>query len=535
MAIKRYYATVDNTITNAYKTDMSTRATASNMGASDILEVFSLYGLQDSASSELSRVLVQFPIDLIQTDRSASTIPTSGSVDFYLRLFNARHSQTIPKNYNMVVAAIEKSWSEGTGLDMEGYKDIDQSNWIRANSSTNWSTEGGDFRHGAGFSFTASFDSGVEDVEINISSLVERWANDATKPSGLDSIPNYGVGVFMAPTEEAEDTSYYTKKFFGRGTEFFFKKPCIEARWNSTKKDDRANFYYSSSLAPADDNVNTLYLYNYVRGRLRDIPGLDKTGGKIYVTLFSGSTATGNPPSMGSSVHKAIHLAKGGGVASDLDFNVTGGKISTGIYTASLAITASGQSKGPEPIFFDVWHEAGTEDASNNGGTPAWASTQYKTGSIEPKSLYTYNISPSDQHVSNITNLRSSYSRDETARFRVYIRKKDWSPNIYSKATRYVETLIVESASYSVYRVVDDFVTFPHGTSSTGAPERGSVETLHTMMSYDLSGNYFDFDMSLLEDGYSYGLSLAYYNDAIGSWVDQPETFKFRIDSRQRE
>ena len=55
------------------------------------------------------------------------------------------------------------------------------------------------------------------------------------------------------------------------------------------------------------------------------------------------------------------------------------------------------------------------------------------------------------------------------------------------------------------------------------------------MMSYDISGNYFDFDMGLLEDGYSYGITTAYYNDSIGSWQEQPEVFKFRVDTRQRD
>ena len=526
MAIKRYYATLDNTITNAYKTDMNTRGTASNMGASDILEVFSLYGLQNSQSSELSRILIQFPISKIQTDRSASTIPASGNVDFYLRLFNAKHSQTLPRSYNLIIAPVEKSWSEGTGLDMETYADIGQSNWIRSDSSTNWTNEGGDYTQNNGFSFSASFDIGNEDLEVNISPLVERWANDGGNV--LDSKPNYGVGVFLTPAIEATDSSYYTKKFFGRGTEFFFKRPCIEARWNSSKKDDRTNFYYSSSLAPADDNVNTLYLYNYIRGRLRNIPGLEKTGGKIYVSLFSGSSNN-----MSASAYHPIHLAKGGGVVAALDFNATGGIISTGIYTASLCVTAAST---PLTKLFDVWHDASSENPNNNGGAPyGRGATQYKSGSIEPKSIYTYNINPSNQYVSSITNLRSVYSREEIARFRVFIREKGWSPNLYSKATQEAQSLPIESASYSVYRVVDDFAVFPHGTGSTGSPERGSQKTLHTMMSYDISGNYFDFDMGMLEDGYSYGISLAYYNDAVGSWVEQPETFKFRIESRQKE
>ncbi len=58
MAIKRFFATKDNTITNAFKEGLTTRGTGSNMGAADILEVFSIYGQATSASSELSRVLV---------------------------------------------------------------------------------------------------------------------------------------------------------------------------------------------------------------------------------------------------------------------------------------------------------------------------------------------------------------------------------------------------------------------------------------------------------------------------------------------
>ena len=44
MGIKRYKADQDNTITNAYKSELKTRATGSNMGLSDSLEVFRIYG-----------------------------------------------------------------------------------------------------------------------------------------------------------------------------------------------------------------------------------------------------------------------------------------------------------------------------------------------------------------------------------------------------------------------------------------------------------------------------------------------------------
>ena len=89
MAIKRYVASADSTITNAFKSDLTTRGTGSNMGLADILETFTIYGQANSASLEKARVLVNFPVSTITTDRSAGTIPGSGSVSFYLRLFNA--------------------------------------------------------------------------------------------------------------------------------------------------------------------------------------------------------------------------------------------------------------------------------------------------------------------------------------------------------------------------------------------------------------------------------------------------------------
>jgi hypothetical protein len=62
MAIKRYYAVKDNTITNAFKENLTDRATGSSMGASDILEVYSIYARQATGSSELARFLIEFDL-----------------------------------------------------------------------------------------------------------------------------------------------------------------------------------------------------------------------------------------------------------------------------------------------------------------------------------------------------------------------------------------------------------------------------------------------------------------------------------------
>ena len=499
MAIKRYYASKDNTITNAFEENLKTRATDANMGASDILEVFSIYGQASSASAEASRVLIKFDCtastNSIQADRTAGDIPASGSVSFYLRLYNAPHGQTLPKSYTMDVSAISGSWTEGTGLDMELYKDKGSSNWVSSSDGNAWTTTGGDYFTDASSSFTVSFDDGTEDIELDITPLVEQWLSS----SNLGQKEDEGVGVRISSTYETATRSYYTKKFFARGTEFFFKKPCIEARWNSSIKDSRGRFYYSSSLATPQENIQTIYLYNYFRGRLRNIPSIGS--GPIYVNIYSGSSGvpTGTPITL---VSDGVH------VSSDSPTFVTGGYVSTGIYSASFAMTAAST---PLETVFDVW---------NNG-----SGVQFYTGSFEPSVLYPSAVAPAEEHFISITNLRQSYRNDETARFRIYTRQKDWSPTIYTRAVATPEVQIVESGSYEIYRVVDDLKVVSYGTGSDN----------QTVMSYDASGSYFDVDMDMFETGYSYGIKLSFYNQDVGAWVEQPETFKFKVESRQNK
>jgi hypothetical protein len=607
MAIKRYKADADNTIVNAYKPSLGIRATGSNMGQADVSEVYSIWGRQSTSSAELSRVLTKFDVSSISSDRTAGVIPASGSVNFYLRLYNAETSKTVPKNFTLVAQAISRSWNEGDGLDLENYTDVGKSNWIDAkektsatativasspgsllagatftltnaagiatvyringggsydtqaggtagntidvffggastvahvaeaitkaiNATTNadmtasddgtnitivqttkgtsgnktnsddssglasvgnftgatgeWTTAGGDYHSSP--TFTQYFSTGLEDLEIDISDLVEEWI-DGTKE-------NYGVGIRLTSSNEASssansdgaESSYYTKRFFARGTQYFFKKPVIEARWDSSTQDDRGDFYYSSSLAPALDNLNTIYLYNFVRGNLANIPVIET--GDIFVSLFSGSTVP-----TGSEL-----------VLHDGQTNVTGGHVSTGIYSCSIGITSAAT---PLKTLFDVWH--------NDGGT------QYFTGTIKPITHYALGASTGNtRYLAKIKNLRAKYFSEEEARFNVYVRNKNWSPTIYTVASSEVENTIIPSASYRVYRVLDGYNVIPHGTGSDK----------HTILSYDVSGNYFNLDMSLLESGYEYGIKLAFYDSQRQSWIEQDQKFLFRVE-----
>ena len=292
------------------------------------------------------------------------------------------------------------------------------------------------------------------------------------------------MGVRFSPGEEDLQKSFYTKRFFGRGTNRFFDRPVIEAQWDSTVKDDRGQFYTSSSLAPGLDNMNTLYLYNYSRGRLANIPSVENTvNNELSMSLYTEAGGT------------ALTLCP---TSSGVSTQYTAGKVSKGIYSCSVCIETTAST------LYDVWFND---------------SYEFHTGSITTKALNSYNYTNTDRYVLSVSNKNSFYATDQTHRIRLYSRLKDWSPNIYTTATTVPPSLTFESASYQVYRVVDDKLVIPYGTGSTQA----------TMLSYDVSGNYFDLDTSLLEPNYSYGMNFSIYDPDTQSYEEQPYIYKFKV------
>jgi hypothetical protein len=527
MAKKRYTANKDNIITNGFNYTLNTRGTGSNMGYADSLEVYSIYGQASSSnlgrSQEIARTLVAFPVNEIATDRTAGSIPVSGSVSFYMRMFNVETAFTLPQDFTLKVYPVSQSWAEGTGLDMEEYSDLGASNWLQRGGAGHLSTASWGRQNESSFepsgrrgpgghyyfspSFSASFPQGYEDLDINVTPLVEEWIAGTKVNNGViikltgsqeayhSASSGTGSGGVIMNVSGSENT-FYTKRFSARSSQYFFKRPIIEARWDSQIRDQRENFIFSSSVATGRNNLNTLYFYNYVRGRLADLPGIATTA-PIFMSLYSGSTAP-----TGSQLVCA-------GYQQSARVNITGGHVSTGIYSASVALTAAiarttDDRHGPPKVVFDVWHSG---------------SIDYHTGSIYPENPPIYAGAPTFARVTTIQNLRKEYSRTETARFRLFVRDKDWSPTIYTVATSVNPTAIIESASYSIVRTADNLQAVSYGTGSN----------LSTILSYDVSGNYFDFDMSMLQAGYMYGIKLSYYNDSIGSWIEQPNTFKFRV------
>ena len=479
MSLKRYKATKDNTITDAFESNLVTRGTGSNMGLADSMAVFSIFGQASSASLEASRFIVQFPVsssDLgttILDDRLAGEIPASGSVDFYLRIFNVATPQTLPRDFTLCANPLTGEWQEGYGLDMEGYKDQTYdgtgSNWINRVAHTPWLNSGGDYN--IGYNYEQLFRLGTEDLQLNITPLVEDWIK-STSGGGID---NNGIIVRLTSSEENGNRSYFTKHFSARGSEYFFKRPIIEARWDSTRKDQRGSFYVSSSARSAADNLNTIYFYNYVRGQLIDLPNVGT--GEIYVDVYD-------------------HLSAGNQLTTAPTMPVTGGWVSTGIYSASFALNTT------EEVVFDRWFSG---------------SICYYTGSFSPITLKPSAIFDTTEYVASITNLQSQYFDKDSAKFRLYTREHNWNPAIFTVANAAIENFIIDDVYFKIFRSIDDFEVVPYGTGSLN----------HTRLSYDASGSYFDLDMSMLEPGFEYGIQFLFFTN--GSYNEYGEAFKFKV------
>ena len=417
-------------------------------------------------------------------------------------MYNAEHTRTLPRDFKLTVNAVSGTWEEGVGLDMENYTDLTYgkigSNWINRTGSTAWSAAGGDFYTDSSSSFEQRFEIGTENLEIDVTTVVEQWINSGGNVLG--SKDNHGFLIKLSGAYEASSSanesgalkSYYTKKFFARSSEFFFERPKIEARWDSSRRDNRSNFVLSSSALPAANNLNTLFMYNYFRGKLVDVSGDSTAIPVLNLYYASGSVPEGNARYFRNSSNTAVNFL----ICS---------RHSTGVYKVTFSATSSIVTS-TYPYLVDVWTHSGS---------------QLHTGSAFTPAAHTFaNENPTNSYVITMPKLKPIYPDSTTERFRLYVRHKGWSPSIYTVAQTSPETLLIESASYQIKRLIDNQVVVPYGTGSDN----------HTILSYDASGNYFDMDMSMLESGYTYGVSYAFYEDSIGSYIEQPYTFKIRVE-----
>jgi hypothetical protein len=317
-----------------------------------------------------------------------------------------KHGETTPTSYDLFVYPLSRSWDEGTGVEMNGI-DVGYSNWMSASSAQAWTNSGSDFLTSSYGSASQHFDRGQEDLEVDITSIVNAWLTGG--------LANNGLVVKLGETEEyGNSLDYFIKEFHGRESKFIEFLPYLEARWSNVKKDNRNNFAF--------DQNNNLYLYNFIRGQLINLtePVL------VRVQNHTGSNA-------------------------NYIQTITASLVETGIYSASFNIIATASLSS---TFYDIWYSG------------AYA---YSTGTFIPVRLTGATSDQYYDFTVNVNDLRQVYDSGEEVRFRVNVRRKNYKTHVgtIKSASLDMNREYIENMYYSIINDESGFIVVPFGTGSS--------------------------------------------------------------------
>ena len=439
--IYRIYPTQDTFIQNEYLLPLTVRMTSSNVGFSEELQVFKVppvsgaYGVL--ATSSLGRTLIQFDLSAFGQLTASGDIPTAG-MTFRLHLNHKTSADTLPSSYSMTVAPVSTSWDEGAGMDVEELNDLGYANWNNPTQLTNWAMSGGDYI----LSTTASayFDTGFEDLDVDITPIVNLWLSG--------TIPNYGLGIMMTGSVETDANlgNYYVKKFYSRQSDYWDRVPRIDVRVTDYARDDRTNIQWSRS--------GTLYLYNIVGGLYQALPA-----GNLYVNIQDGS---------GTLV--ALTASQG----------------LPGIYSCSFALPTGSYSGS---LFYDMW----------GSGSFAFSTGTFTVAQGSPLQTVTQNLL-----TARVRNLQDTYLPEDAPVFEVLFRKKNHALPVLQTASLGIPPYIVENAYYAIENDSTRERVIPFGTGSqqeTKMSYGGNGNTFRLFMTNLHAGNVYRMVFLVNEQG----------------------------------
>lgn len=402
--IYRIYPSKDTWITNDLRDGSSVRFTGSNVGQSEELAVFKRPGISGTigtlATASLGRALLQFDLSGYAALTASGDIPFAGTT-FHLRLAHKTSWEPLPYGFNLEVVPLSSSWDEGRGHDVVDLGDKGAANWEKRTAQSYWNTSGGDLLA----SPTASiyFDTGEEDVDLDITEIVSGWISG--------TYPNNGLMVKMTADEESDSdfTDLYTKKFYSRHTSWNDRAPYIEVRVNDFRPDDRINMRWGRS--------GSLYLYNLVGGSFTDL----ETGDVIVSIADASGVLVSSTASRGTV---------------------------PGIYSASFALSTGSYSGS---IFYDRWRINGRS---------------LVTGSFTFLRNEPVTSLPQGAVTARIRNMQVEYRPEDAPRFEVLFRRRPGVLPIRQTASLGPTVQVYEKAYYAVENDSTRERVIPFGTGS---------------------------------------------------------------------
>ncbi len=401
--IFRIYPTKDTFITNDYRAPNLTRLTGANVGGSEELDVFKRAGISgaigSAGSSSLARILMQFDLSEFCALTASGDIPNAG-LSFRLRMNHKTTGCERPSSFDLTVMPVASGWDEGLGKDVR-LGDNGFCNWVKRTSTTYWTNPGGDFVSSP--TASAHFDSGIEDLDVDVTSIVQNWLSG--------TLTNNGIGVMLTSSIESDAVyvDYYQKKFYSRQSDYEDRVPYIEVRATDYIRDDRANMQWG--------RTGSLFLYNFVGGLLQDLPG------NFVIASIADSSGT------------LLRVTASHGITS-------------GVYSASFALPTGSYSGS---IFYDSW------------GSGSFA---FGTGSFTFKTSGPVTAVSQKPLVARIRNMADEYLPEDAPVFEVFFRRRPHTLPVVQTASLGLVPYIVEKAYYAIENDATRERVIPFGTGS---------------------------------------------------------------------
>lgn len=410
------------------------RVTDANVGQAGTLDLYKLYDETTLSGTvapiELTRVLLKFDLQPIYDITSSININDS-SFKCFLKLSDIYGGQPVPSNFTLGLFPLAREFSEGRGSDVVAYRDVDATNWLTSSFSsgtpTLWATSGAyasgalgstgiDYYHSgalypsvtsASLGVFQTFNRGDEDLEMDITSLVSGTV------AGL--IPDYGFRLSFVSAQEQDQYTYFSKRFSSRHVSNESKQPRINLLVNDSISDMTLSSYF--------DYPNKIFTYNKAFGSYRNFfSGSSVVTGSnsLFLTLLSSKNISVQTSSW-SETHSASITYSSSSV-SYFSASFSGSQLSfgmhqqTGIYSASFALDTS-----------DPYLKSFLGNREIVKFQPLWQSLDktvtYTSGSAFVIKKIAGGLSnvANRNFVTNVTNLKHEYTRDETTRLRFFV------------------------------------------------------------------------------------------------------------------
>ena len=498
-------ASADTYITNKIIAGKRTlNANVGQAGTNDLFKLFNESALSGTTNPvEVSRILIRF--DYSELD---ATIVSKQTFTASLRLKDVYGGQTVPSNFTLAVFPLSKSFDEGRGFDVISFRDIDSANFITASTGVTWSASGasalgsagadvdvivsGDIGSGlASLGVFQTFARGDEDAEFNISALVSA--------SVVGILPNNGFRISFIEAQEQDGLTRFVKRFGAKQALNSVLRPKLLAEWDDRISDTAGNAHFGVS--------QSFYTYNTLDGNSTNFMsgGSDVTALLLELAISKSNTFL-------TSSFQANFSASINHLTTSVVFfsqSFTGSLHSTGIYSASLMLDPTTNadletflSGANEGDFKGTWT---TLDGTTVFSTTFFAFSKLLGGGSNVEVV---------NYVVNAVNLKDEYTVNDEARIRVFVQDRDLSGVARRHPTPTVG-VIVPDMRWRLVKSFTDEEVIPFG--------------LHTRMSTDTEGMYFDLNIEDLDQGEVYELEFLIRNETGKDVVIQNKGFIFKV------